>query len=876
MCPLRPSVVAAKKRLAQGHDQLWQRHREGCAGVELSRAISDLRDEVLLSLLDAALDEFSSAETDLLHREMALVAHGGYGRRDVAPYSDVDLMILHTSAVRAPVARLAERMWCDVVDAGLVLGHSVRTPEQACALSCQDALICSSLVESRRLAGSSDLFARFHDLFSRRVRRRSRGLIAAIEQARLEERIKFGETVYLLEPNVKRSQGGLRDIQLLRWVGMVRYGTPEPEQLHRQGVLSEEDLSAIERATEFLLHLRNEMHFSSGKAGDVLDRAEQLRIAKQRQYEEVAGMLDVEQFMRDYFRHTNQVSHVTKRFLEIARPERRARSVLGALFGHRVPGGFRVGPVQISAVRQGLQRLQVSLDAILELVDLANLYDKQIDAATWEIVRREVKHLPQEITPAARKHFLSLLAHPARLGEMLRGLHEVGILERFIPAFAHARGLLQFNQYHKYTVDEHSFRAIDHATDLLADNGPLGNVYRGIAHKQVLHLALLIHDLGKGYPGDHSEVGARIAEDTAQRLGLDAHDREALTFLVRQHLLMNHLAFRRDTSDEQLIVRFAVDVGSPEMMRMLYILTACDLAAVGPGSWNNWKGEVITDLFHRTMQHLAGDSPGSSLREYVEARREAVRTCLGTDGAGDWFAAQMDSLPIPYLIGTEPAQIAEELRLLRGLTHGEVQAQGVYQPETQTVQFTVRTTDDVTPGIFHKLTGALTSHGLRILSAEINTLAAGLVLDRFWVYDPDYAGPPPPERLQRVSGTLIDSLRSPTGKVPSFRRTWQMAAERETTALTMATRVHADNDTSDKFTILDIFTADRRGLLYTITRTLFELGLSVGRAKIGTYLDQVVDVFYVTDQQGRKIQAEPQLDEIRRHLLDVIASIEDQ
>ena len=875
MSRLRPSVVAAKARLAEGYEQLHRRHLQGAPGVELCRAISDLRDEVLLGLFEATLDGFSSDDLKVLHEEMAVVAHGGYGRRDVAPWSDVDLMLLHTPRSQAQVGQLAERLFRDVFDAGLVLGHAVRTPDEACQLSCQDAQICSSLVESRLLTGGAGLFETFVRKFARQTRRRSGGLIAAIEQSRLEERLKYGETVYLLEPNVKRSQGGLRDLQLLRWVGMVRYGTQQPEQLFAQGVLAEDDYHALLRANEFLLWLRNEMHFHAGKAGDVLDRAEQLRIAQQLQYESVAGMLEVEQFMRDYFRHTNQVSHVVTRFLDSARPNRRLRALVSALFGHRVQGGFRVGPLEISATRQGLKRIEGSLDAILELVDLANLYGKRIEPATWEAVRREAARLPQIITPVARRHFLSLLSHPTCLGELLRGLHEVGLLERFIPGFAHARGLLQFNQYHKYTVDEHSFRAVDQVTEWLSDPGSLGKVYRGITRKQVLHLALLIHDLGKGYPEDHCEVGARIAEDTARRLGLDAHDREALKFLVHKHLMMNHLAFRRDTSDEQLVVRFAVEVGSPELMRMLYLLTAADLAAVGPGSWNNWKGEVIADLYHRTMQHLAGDSPGSSVEEYLESRREVVRMCLGPKREDPWFTRQVNSLPMTYLNGTEPEQIAGDLQLLRELKPRDVHAEGGFLPETETVRFTVATTEDVAPGIFHKLTGALTSHGLQILSAEINTLADGLVLDRFWVYDPDFTGEPPQDRLDQVARSLHESLTSPTAKIPSFRRTWQMGSKRVAVASAMVTRIHADNTTSDRFTILDIFTADRRGLLYTITRTLFELGLSVGRAKIGTFLDQVVDVFYVTDQQGRKIEGEAQLEAIRRRLLEVLAAIED-
>lgn len=870
---LRPNVVAVKRRLAEGLQQLRLRHNTGCRGRDLCEAMTALRDEAMLSLWDAALAGFEPTIHERLRGEVALVAHGGYGRRDVAPHSDVDLMILYAERAQH-VTPLAERLFCDVFDSGLTLGHSVRTWEEACQLALHDAQICTSLIESRLLAGNATLFAEFRQCFVRRVRRRAAAILPAIEKARFEERMKFGETVYLLEPNLKRSRGGLRDIQLLRWIGLVRYGAPEPQRLHAMGVLSEPDRRAIQEGYEFLLWLRNEIHFHAERPGDVLDRAEQLRIAGRLGYEPAAGLLPVERFMRDYFRHTDQISGLVERFLAKARTRRRLGRLANSLFGIRVERGFRVGPLQIEASDEGRLRLAADLTSIMQLVDLANLYDKPIDPETWEVVRREAAGLPSGLPPEAVRYFLSLLRHPARLGPLLRDLHEVGLLEQFIPPFIHARGLLQFNQYHKYTVDEHCFRALEQATDLLADQGPLGRAYRRIADKHVLHLALLIHDLGKGHPQDHCEKGLEIARDTARRLNLAPDDAETLAFLVHRHLLMNHLAFRRDTSDDQLVVRFAVDVGSPELLRQLYVLTAADLGAVGPDTWTSWKAEVLTDLYQRAMQHLAGDSPGVDFDEYLQQRRQAVLAELREEWELHWFVRQVQSLPISYLCGTQVSEIADDLRRLRRLPASEVTSQARYLPETQTLQFTVATCEAVTAGIFHKLTGALTSQGLEILAAEIHTMADGLVLDRFWVRDGDYAGEPPPDRLEHINRVLAESLLSPGP--PTFRRTWQTGAGRPTRVAAMQSRVSTDNSTSDRFTVLDIFTLDRRGLLYTITRTLFELGLSVGRAKIGTYLDQVVDVFYVTDQEGNKINDAQRLQEIRRRVLEVIEATKDQ
>jgi [protein-PII] uridylyltransferase len=870
---LRSHVVAAKERLAEGYERLKTRHAAGAPSAAVCAEIAELRDEVLLGFYRAALEALPAEEAALLERNVAIVVHSGHGRRDVAPYSDVDLMILHAPGSASLVGPLAERMLCDVFDTGMILGHSVRTQQEACQLSNQDATISSSLMESRLLAGSPELFHDFFDRFCRQVRRRATAMLSALEESRLEERAKFGQTVYLLEPNVKRSPGGLREMHLLRWIGMVRYGLRRPEDLHAEGILSDDDFAQLQAAVDFLLSLRNELHFHAGKPGDVLDRAEQLRIAELRGYEKAAGLLPVEQFMRDYFRHTEGLSHLVARFMATARALRGRDVFWAAVLGHRVPGGFLVGPKQIVATRYGLRRLRHNLTAIMELVVMANLYQKPIARETWEAIRGDVATLPEELPAEAIGHFLSLLSNAGRLGDLLRELHQVRLLERFIPAFAHARGLLQFNQYHKYTVDEHSFRTVDEATALISDAGPLGRVYRTIPDKTILHLALLIHDLGKGHPGDHCEVGRQIAGDIARRLGLAGRDTETLEFLVHKHLLMNHLAFRRDTSDEQLLIRFAADVGSPELLRMLFVVTACDLGAVGPGAWTGWKAEVVTEMYHRAMQHLAGESPSTSREEYLEGRRDALRAVLG-NRRDPWYERHLAALPVSYLIGADPEEIADDLRLLRGLHPGEVDTKGRYQPDTKTIRFTIGTSEDVAPGIFHKLTGALSSQGLEILSAQINTLADRLVLDRFWVYDPDFVGQPPADRIAQIEQKLVESLK-PESQPPSFRRTWTVGGSTVPTAAAKPARVRVDNSTSDHYSIIDVFAFDRRGLLYAIARTLFELGLSVWRAKIGTYLDQVVDVFYVTDQEGGKVEDPARLDEIRRRLLEVTAVPDD-
>jgi [protein-PII] uridylyltransferase len=868
---LRSNVLAAKDWLAQERAKLKQQHDAGSPGIQVCARLTDMLDHVVLGLYQSAIEDLSATEKSLLSNEVALVAHGGYGRRDVAPYSDVDLMLLCSTRAARNVAPLAKRLLHDLYDVGLILGQSVRTVSEACKLGLKDATIFTSLVESRLLTGSESLFARFQSKFQAHARRHWRTLVRDIENSRREERERFGETVYLLEPNVKRSPGGLRDIQLMRWVGFARYGEATPDGLLLLDELSKTDEQSLRHALEFLLRVRNELHFHAQKEQDVLGRVEQVRLAKVFGAAAAQGMLEVEVFMREYFRNTHGIQQVAARFLEGAQPWSRLGEFFSPLLTHRVDGDYRVGPKRISATNSGLEKLQGNLTEILRLADLANSYNKRIAHNTWEAVHRAAPQLSDVLTPESTERFMSILEHPARLGELLRDLHALGVLERLIPEFTHARSLLQFNEYHKFTVDEHCIRAVEAATSFADTQTPWGEVYRSIKPKNILHLALLIHDLGKGYVEDHSELGQRIAGETAQRLGLPEHDAETLKFLVHKHLVMAHLAFRRDTSDDRVIVRFAVEVGSAEVLRMLFVLTCADLAAVGPGVLNSWKGEVLSDLYVRTVLHLSGDSPSL----VADDCRLAAQTLLEHDEPAEWFVQQTEALHSSYLMNTSPEQIADELRRLRRLGRGDVDVWHRYLSETKTIEYTIGTYEDITPGIFHKLTGGLTSAGLQILSADINTLADGLVFDRFLVHDPDYADRPPPERMAEVERRLKEALHS--DQPPVFRRVWRIGQQSDSDALqVLPTQVRLDNNSSERFTIVDVFASDRMGLLYTISRTLFEQGLSLSLAKIGTYLDQVVDVFYVTDRSGQKIEDEQQLHRVRQALLTAIKNLQQE
>ncbi len=864
---MRPVVRELREELERQREHLERQHHAGVPAVQLCAQWAQACDRSLLRVLEDVWEELPNLPADF-----ALVAHGGYGRRDTAPYSDLDVMLVHGRRRAADFAELARRFSRMIYDIGFQLGFSVRSISECIAESQRDVRILTSLLESRLLHGDRELFLKFVRTFRRYGRRNAGTLLTAIMEARREERRRFGDTVYLLEPNIKRSRGALRDWQLVRWLGGVQSGTTDPESLMRQGLLAPDDYRELTQARDFLLWLRNDLHFHAKRAQDVLSRSEQLRIAGEQDYPESPAERPVEAFMREYFRHTRAVRDVSRHVYDTVRPRSRLAKALEPVVSHRVARDYLVGPIHIRARPATQGRLTEDVGEVLRLMDLANWYDRRIDHDTWQVIRRAMRERADwEVPPEAVRRFVSFLSHPARLGTLLRRLHELRILELFVPPLRHAHCLVQFNEYHKYTVDEHCILAVQRATEFFQRDDELGEAYRQLQPKHLLHLALLLHDLGKGYPGDHSEVGADLAEETARRLELPSREVAMVRTLVEKHLLMSHLAQQHNIYDEATWLQLAQAVGSPFMLQMLYILTCADLAAVGPGVLNDWKLKLLTELYLQTRAHLTqdlGDRPASRL---AQNKKEEVLKALATSSdETEAKTALLDLVPSELLLADPVEDLLELLGKLASADIQSVTAWSRYYPEQRTTAYTVLASDRRVPGAFHRLTGALTSQGLEILSAGIHTVGDAWVLDRFVVADPDFEGEPAQERRSQIEAELIASLDPERTEPPKFRQVWQ-SGRGEPTLQELPIRVRFDNATSPDCTILSVFAYDRTGLLYDIARTLFMLGLDVKGAKIGTHLDQVTDVFYVVDDLGEKVRDEQRMEEIRRAILSAIA-----
>jgi [protein-PII] uridylyltransferase len=595
-----------------------------------------------------------------------------------------------------------------------------------------------------------------------------------------------------------------------------------------------------------------------------------VRLAEWLKFRDEGGMLGVERFMQEYYRRTTALNDVVQRFLEGSHRPGRLRRIVQRVSTSRVEQHFLLRPPTISIAPDSAATVLDSAERMVLLFDCARDYDVAVEHESAEMVRRAAGHA--EVTPAARMRFHRLLANPVGLGRLVRNLNRAGLLGRLLPPFERARCLIQFNLQHRYTVDEHSLRALEAALRRLDDDGPLGGAYRAVGNKALLHLAILLHDLGKGMDGDHCEIGRDIAEGVAREFGLADHERHVLCFLVRQHLLMAHTAFRRDLGDDTTLVQFAREVATPEMLRMLYVLTAADTEAVSPESWTAWKQSLLDQLYARTAEELTGQSPVGNEEERAAAIRSSLAIVLGPHFPADWLVRQLELMPLGYLQSVPAPRIRRDLQVLEQSGSDLVaHVASEWLPEAGFVEYTVFTRDDLTEGIFSKIAGTLSSSGFQIVDARITTRSDDLVIDTFRGQDLTFTGEPPVSHRQEVGRQICDVLLGCKDVEKLLSRRRMPLGTRAAGMIDIPPRVEIDNDTSTRCTIVEVFAEDRLGRLYTITRTLFDLGLSVQSARISTHADQIVDAFYVTTRTGAKITDTGKLETLRARLLEVLA-----
>ncbi|MCH7989860.1 MAG: [protein-PII] uridylyltransferase, partial [Planctomycetes bacterium] len=783
----------------------------------------------------------------------------------------------------SPFEACTAQMVRDCWDAGLSLGHSIRTIGESISLARQEPEIATALLEARLLYGNEAVFETFRNRFRREVvRSRLRKFLDDCIAARYQERVQQGNSASQLEPDIKRSLGGLRDVHLIRWIGFACYGTTDIDSLRLAGALNREEARTLLAAREFLIRVRNDLHFKAGRCQDVLTREDQLQIARQRHIEGSEGQRPVERFMQTYFQHCSTIAEIAGRFVEMRQSGSISSRIVDFFTTRRINRVFKIGKKYLDVIERDRESICGDREKILEMYSTSIVHQVIPTPQISHRIQQSLQQLECTLSPRTNRLFFEILASSGCLGSVLRNMYHTGVLELVLPEMKHARCLLQFNQYHSFTVDEHTLRAVEAAERFDADPGPVGTAYRLIRHKEILHLALLLHDLGKGFKEDHSDVGRDMAERVATRFDLPKHHRETLMFLVHKHLKMAHLAFRRDLSDPHVLLEFAHEVGSPETLRMLFVLTAADLTAVGPDIWTSWKADLLSELYDKAMLVLSGKPHRFGEAERLQQIKDHVLSSVvplepQEDPAElkGWIEAQLDAFPPHYLSGNSPDRIAANLSVIHQLKAGEVVVESRFDHETGIVDLQIITAAELADGCFHKTAGVLTAKHLQILSAQISTSLDGVVIDSYKVLDAPYVENVSQERIEEIKNSIRIALTRKTSVSQLFQKhmRFDSGTEREPVS-ELPMRVVVDNDSSDHSTVIDIFAHDRPGLLYTITRSLYQMGLSVMLSKIATHLDQVVDVFYVTDSENRKIKDSKRLVAIQEDLLATLEEFE--
>ena len=867
-----PSSVSSTQAVLQARREgMRRRLLEGASGTEIVSDFTALVDTVLIGRYRNVVRQCGDGPSGMQH--CCLVAVGGYGRRELAPYSDIDVMMLYRAGGEKLAQDLSKQVFHHLWDLGFQVGHSVRSIHDCMIVAEGDLSAKTALMESRFLVGSSSTFQEFRRRFAKRVLgRRVESFVREKLEERMQDYAKFGETVFLLEPNIKRTKGGLRDVHLLQWVGMARYQASTLRELADRGALAHQDYTALLEAREFLFKVRALLHLGADRAQEILSFDEQVRMAREFGYRDEPHMLGVEQFMQQYYRLTTGIHHRAMRFVERASPASLWTRLKKLWPSPVIDDCFQVVDGRLSIRDEKLMRVLDDPDSLLSLFQVAQQRGLTIDGLVLEEIHRHMDGMPDHLfaSPSVSRRFRELLSGSEAVADTLTLMHQARVLEKLVPAFGRVRGLMQFNQYHKYTVDEHSLLAVKKVESLGRQSGTLGKVYREIHAKDLLHLALLLHDVGKGLPEDHSEVGKRIAVDMAGRLGLDEQESRTLEFLVHEHLLMANTAFRRDPHDEKVRLTFCRAVGGPDRLKQLLLLTAADIAAVGPDMLTKWKEALLIELYLLALPEVSGTSERVEFALDVEHVTNEVLAAWKTqppriEPGGpaaesrtvpprEWIKAQLEAFPVRYLAGTAKDRIIAHLSAIWSLTPEHPRVESTYNRELKVCEYSLIAFDSVASGIFMKMTGVLAAKGLRVLDAQIVTRQDGIVVDTFLVKDHDFSGVPTPARLEKVGKAIVGVLKG-APSIEAFMEQNQRVSFRSRMPIRRhRTEVKIDNETSDHFTVIEVFADDKQGLLHEIANTLYDLGLSVHSARIGTRLDQVVDVFHVTERDGNKVE----------------------
>ncbi|MGB3315339.1 MAG: [protein-PII] uridylyltransferase [Albidovulum sp.] len=862
---------ARREVVAAIADDFAAHPRAARATVNAHAALTDAMVQVVFTLVSEVLHPRANP-TEGEH--LAVMAVGGYGRAEMAPQSDIDLLFLTPYKMTAWAESVIESMLYILWDLRLKVGHASRTVRDCLRLGREDYTIRTALLERRFICGHHDLAIKLRDkLRNELFKGTSTEFIEAKLAERAERHKRQGGQRYVLEPNVKEGKGGLRDLQTLYWIGKYIHAVRQAAELVDQGLLTREEYQTFAAAEDFLWAVRCHLHLIAKRAQDQLTFDLQVEVAARMGYSDVGGRRAVEHFMQDYFRHATHVGELTRVFLT-ALEERHVKkeAMLAGLLRRsrrKTREGFRVDRGRVNVVDQKA--------FLKDKLNLLRLFEEGLRTGKLihpEAMRLVTAHLDmiddgmREDREAARI-FLDLLLKHGNPERALRRMNELGVLSAFIPEFEPIVAMMQFNVYHSYTVDEHTIQTISTLAQIerkeLIEELPLSSsILEEGVNRRVLYVALLLHDIGKGRPEDHSILGAQIARKVAPRLGLNAEECETVEWLVRYHLFMSDMAQKRDIADPRTVRDFAKVVKTRKRLDLLTVLTVCDIRGVGPNTWNNWKAMLLRRLYAETTDALeAGLETVNRDKRLNEAKRGLRERLTG------WEAKDIRKETArhygPYWQGLSTDTHGVFAKLLRDIPDDAIRIDIKPDPDHDATRACFALADH--PGIFSRLAGALALVGANVVDARTYTSKDGYATAVFWVQDAE-GHPYEAARLPRLRAMIEKTLKGEVVARDALKdRDKIKKRERQ---FQFPTHVTFDNEGSEIYTIVEVDTRDRPGLLYDLTRTLAANNIYIASAVIATYGAQVVDTFYVKDMFGLKLQTKSKQESLERKLRQAI------
>ncbi|NTJ41196.1 [protein-PII] uridylyltransferase [Agrobacterium larrymoorei] len=874
-----------KKASAQGREKARELLDSEGGGIDCARRISWLQDRLIEVLYDLSCQHAYPNDAP----QIAITAVGGYGRGTLAPGSDIDLLFLlpvkNTPEMHKAIEFVLYLLW----DVGFKVGHATRTVDECIKLSKADMTIRTAILEMRHICGKQTLADELERRFEAEVVTSSSGpeFIAAKLGERDQRHRKAGDTRYLVEPNVKEGKGGLRDLHTLFWIAKYYYHVRDTAELVKLGVLSRSELKLFEKADDFLWAVRCQMHFITGKAEERLSFDIQREIASALNYQPRPGLSAVERFMKHYFLVAKDVGDLT-RILCAALEDRQAKDVPGlsgvlSRFAHRlrkIPGSseFVEDRGRIALANADVFRNDpVSLIRLFHVADINNL---ELHPDALRVVTRSLSLINHELreNEEANRLFIAILTSKRDPALTLRRMNEAGVLGKFIPDFGKIVSMMQFNMYHHYTVDEHLIRSVAVLSEIekgqAVDTHPLVNqLMPAIEDREALYVAVLLHDVAKGRQEDHSIAGARVARKLCQRFRLSSKQTETVMWLIEQHLLMSMVAQTRDLHDRKTITDFADKVQSMERLKMLLILTVCDIRAVGPDVWNGWKGQLLRTLYYETELLLSGGFSESSRKERAKIARQRLYDALedwGQKARRKYSNLHYDA----YLLSVDLQDQIRHTRFLREADKQEKALATMVRTHSfhAITEITVLAPDH--PRLLSIITGACSAAGANIADAQIFTTSDGRALDTILI---NREFPIDEDETRRANniGKVIEEVLAGKKRLPEIIAT-RTKSRKKSKTFNIPPSVTISNGLSNKFTVIEVECLDRPGLLADMTAVLADLSLDITSARITTFGEKVIDTFYVTDLFGQKVMTENRQSNIAMRLKAVMAEQEDE